>query len=128
MTEDWRGPFDLARDRFIEALIRRGFRERSDAWIGEISGPEGGPSTTVRLTLPSAFPFRPPSVWIEGASPRTLEWHVSNDGSLCLWNLETGTSAPMPWCDVDVFLDRVREWLRSRSAGWPSVPVGPLGA
>jgi hypothetical protein len=110
-----------ARLHFEEGLIRAGFRESDNGWIG-MAGPSGT-ETEVRVALPERFPFKPPKVWptVEASVP--WSWHREINGSLCL--VAEDDYEGLWWTDAPAFLHHVTKWLECAAAGWPDDRPGP---
>ena len=118
MRDEWSEQIDAERDRFVDELVSRGFRlvsaEPNRKLVGELSYPPNGDQTTVEITLPDRWPYRPTKVRpTEWQGP--LSWHQESDGSLCLFP----TSAPgLPWKDPDRLLQAVARWFAEATDGW----------
>jgi hypothetical protein len=118
---------DLERDRFLQALTKRGFRVSDSGEVhGDLVVPPQARAVSLRITLPASFPYGPPVVApLEGDGG--MSWHRDRPGRndrsglypLCLYSdQEDGR----PWLDPDAFLDKVRGWFEKDAAGWPDDP------
>ena len=120
MRDEWSEQIDAERDRFVDELVLRGFRlvdtTPQRQLVGELTYPPNGERTTVEITLPGGWPYRPTKVRsTEWKGP--LSWHQEADGSLCLFP----TSAPgLPWKDPDRLLQSVARWFAEATDGWPN--------
>jgi hypothetical protein len=115
---DWEVTLARAREEFIEALARQGFRMVGGALLGVVSAGEAG-TVSVEIRIPDAFPYRSPKVRPIDRSGE-LSWHQEPEGWLCLYAEDS--SSDLPWADPDAFLERTVEWFRRDLAGWPEDP------
>ena len=96
LRDEWSEQIDAERDRFVDELVSRGFRLVSTApnrqLVGELSYSPNGEQTTVEITLPDGWPYRPTRVRpTEWKGP--LSWHQEADGTLCLFPHECAGTA-----------------------------------
>ncbi|MFW0774965.1 ThiF family adenylyltransferase [Paenarthrobacter nitroguajacolicus] len=103
------------RQQFEEGLIRAGFKETEQGWIGLAGGPTN--PTEVLVSFPRRFPFKPPRVapLLPDAVP--WSWHRELDGALCL--VAEDDHDGLWWTEAAVFLEHVAEWLSQAATGWP---------
>ena len=119
LLEVWDERIAASRDQFVDELISRGFRLHDAPGdrrlIGEIAIPPNQDKVAVRLALPEGWPYRPTKVWPVARDQR-LSWHQESDGALCLFS---GSSAGLPWADVDLLLKKTKDWFVRATTGWP---------
>lgn len=107
----------FTRERFIDALVRRGFRLESDDSQGAVSRAVLlGDDLSIELN--ERFPFLPPLVLSK--RPEAISWHRDALGYMCLYT--SLDHEHRPWLDVDAFLERVTKWRRENARGWPEDP------
>lgn len=104
-----------ARQHFEESLIRAGFTETEEGWVG-VTGDSGNPAK-VLISLPERFPFKPPRVVPVAEDAVPWSWHRELDGALCL--IAEDDHEGLWWSEAPAFLEHVSEWLAQAAAGWP---------
>lgn len=107
----------LTRDRFIDALVSRGFRLKGDDPFGTLSvtvlhGDD------VSIELDEHFPFLPPRV--QSQRPEVMSWHRDELGYLCLYT--PLDHEHRPWLDADALLERIAIWRQENERGWSDDP------
>lgn len=97
----------------------------SDGWQGLINidweDPETGVWNSsahhVLIILPPGFPYHAPVVLSRDTPPLLPSWHLSPEGSLCLWREPGGWN---PFMSAQKLLARVNDWFRYyHTGGWP---------
>lgn len=105
-----------ARLHFEEGLIRAGFRETEEGWAG-LAG-DSANVTSVLISLPERFPFKPPRVVPVDQDALPWSWHRELDGALCL--IAEDDYEGLWWAEAPAFLGHVSGWLAQAAAGWPN--------
>lgn len=106
------------RDRFVDDLVRAGFRpDANNAYTltNEVEIPALNKVVEIRVTIPDSFPFVPPRVK-PTAGDGTSSWHRERDNTLCLWAAESEPS--QPWTSVEFLVARVCDWFLQDQNGW----------
>lgn len=103
-----------SKQHFEEGLIRAGFVERDEGWVGGISHPNG--ITEVVLTLLPRFPFTSPKVMPLKDDGVSWSWHRERDGALCL--VADDDHQDLWWTEASAFLAHVTAWFECSDAGW----------
>ncbi|MDR6639429.1 ThiF family adenylyltransferase [Paenarthrobacter nitroguajacolicus] len=103
------------RQQFEEGLIRAGFKETQQGWIGLAGAPTN--STQVLISFPARFPFKPPRVTPVLPDAVPWSWHRELDGALCL--IAEDDHDGLWWTAAPVFLEHVADWLSQATTGWP---------
>lgn len=113
---------------FQRWLLSAGFapaeriREGWQGWIHvDWEDPETGAwnssSHQVLIILPAGFPYNAPVVLSKDDPPLQPSWHLSPEGTLCLWREPDGWS---PFTSAQKLLERVSDWFRYyHTGGWP---------
>lgn len=107
----------LTRDRFIDALVSRGFRLEGNAPMGTMSETvlQGD---DLSIELDKHFPFLPPRV--QSRRPEVMSWHRDELGYFCLYT--PLDHEHRPWLDADAFLERIAIWRHENERGWSDDP------
>lgn len=105
-----------SRLHFEEGLIRAGFTEKDEGWLGPVSHSSG--TTEVLITLRASFPFQPPRVMPVHADAVAWSWHRELDGALCL--VAEDDHDGLWWVDAAAFLEHIAAWFEQANAGWPA--------
>lgn len=113
---------------FQQWLLAAGFtpsakiREGWHGWIHvEWEDPKTGAWNSsahqVLIFLPAGFPYHAPVVLSQDDPPLQPSWHLSPEGTLCLWREPDGWN---PFMSAQKLLERVSDWFRYyHTGGWP---------
>lgn len=112
--EDFSDGVAATRQHFEEGLMSAGFVERDDGWVGDIAHDAG--ATSVAITLPARFPFKPARVTPIAPDSVPWSWHREVDGALCL--VAEDDHENLWWADAPEFLAHARAWFDSSDANW----------
>lgn len=94
----------------------------SNGWQGVIhvdwEDPETGAWNSsahkVVIFLPAGFPYHAPVVLSRDEPPLQLSWHLSPEGTLCLWREPDGWK---PFTTAQKLLERMSDWFRNYHTG-----------
>lgn len=86
-------------------------------WEDPRTGEWNSSSHQVLIFLPAGFPYHAPVVHSHDDPPLLPSWHLSPEGTLCLWHEPDGWNAFMT---AQKLLGRVSDWFRYyHTGGWP---------
>lgn len=109
-----------ALDQFIVDLVEAGFETKAGrVWTGPVDPSLAGltTATTMKILIHDGWPFRHPSVLVEGLKPSV---HL-NEGYLCLWRVGDDSFA---WLRLADLRDRIAQWAeRYRGAATLEDPI-----